>query len=72
MSVTENPIAGIELFKALGAHEDDAIHVEEILREILPKMPGGLATNDSPLGASNLELLEEARELLLARMTTAD
>jgi len=34
-------------------------------------MPGGLATNDSPLGASNLELLDEARELLLARMTTA-
>jgi len=72
MSVAENPVAGIELFKALEAHEDDAIHVEEILREILPKMPGGLATNDFPLGASNLELLDEARELLLARMATAN
>ncbi len=71
MSVAGKPAAGIEFFKALEAHEDDAIHVEEILREILPKMPGGLATNDSPLGASNLELLDEARELLLARMTTA-
>lgn len=69
--VAATPFAGIELFRALEDHGDDAIHVDEILMEILPKMPGGLATNDSPLGLTNVELVKEARELLLARMATA-
>ncbi len=69
--VAATPFAGIELFRALADHGDDAIHVDEILMEILPKMPGGLATNDSPLGLTNVELVKEARELLLARMATA-
>ncbi|WP_414814765.1 metallophosphoesterase family protein [Rhizobium sp. IY2] len=71
LAAAENSFAGVELLKALEAHGDDAIHVDEILMEILPKMPGGLAANDSPLGATNLELLKEARELLLARMAVA-
>jgi DNA repair exonuclease SbcCD nuclease subunit len=69
--VAGTAFAGIELFRALEDHGDDAIHVDEILMEILPKMPGGLATNDSPLGLTNVELVKEARELLLARMATA-
>lgn len=69
--VAATAFAGIELFRALEDHGDDAIHVDEILMEILPKMPGGLATNDSPLGLTNVELVKEARELLLARMATA-
>ncbi|NMN71932.1 DNA repair exonuclease [Rhizobium sp. 57MFTsu3.2] len=69
--VAATPFAGIELFRALEDHGDDAIHVDQILMEILPKMPGGLATNDSPLGLTNVELVKEARELLLARMATA-
>lgn len=56
------------------ADGDDApmfAEIDAVVAEIVTKLPGGLATEDLPLGISNVDLLKEARELLLARMTSA-
>lgn len=45
--------------------------IDAVVADIVSKLPGGLATQDLPLGISNMELLKDARELLLARMTSA-
>lgn len=63
---------GLELLTITDSDDGPiSAEIDAVVSDIVSKLPGGLATQDLPLGISNMELLKDARELLLARMMSA-
>jgi hypothetical protein len=56
-----------QLLGSDGGEEDAKAEADRLIAEIAARLPGGLATAASPLGDAAETLIEEARQLLLAR-----